>query len=142
MGRTVRTQHANGQINAAGRPHVGRCRFGSSQRTGLYASSSSRWKRLRAPFAIESAPLKERLIELRNEIAAETEAHQRLERERETIHGEQKRIRENLDSLGDRIMHFCFDEGWIKQKPKSRAVEITPLGTRKFREVFGLRLDT
>jgi DNA-binding transcriptional ArsR family regulator len=44
--------------------------------------------------------------------------------------------------LGDRIMHFCFDEGWIKQKPKSRAVEITPLGTRKFREVFGLRLDT
>lgn len=44
--------------------------------------------------------------------------------------------------LGDRIMHFCFDEGWIKQKPKSRVVDITPLGTRKFREVFGLRLDT
>ena len=43
--------------------------------------------------------------------------------------------------LGDRIMHFCFDEGWIKQKPKSRVVEITPLGTRKFREQFGLRLD-
>ena len=44
--------------------------------------------------------------------------------------------------LGDRIMHFCFDEGWIKQKPKDRVVEITPLGVRKFREVFGLRLDT
>ena len=44
--------------------------------------------------------------------------------------------------LGDRIMHFCFDEGWIKQKPRSRVVDITPLGTRKFREVFGLRLDT
>jgi DNA-binding transcriptional ArsR family regulator len=43
--------------------------------------------------------------------------------------------------LGDRIMHFCFDEGWIKQKPKDRAVKITPLGTRKFREEFGLRLD-
>ena len=43
--------------------------------------------------------------------------------------------------LGDRIMHFCFDEGWIKQKPKSRVVEVTALGTRKFREVFGLRLD-
>jgi DNA-binding transcriptional ArsR family regulator len=43
--------------------------------------------------------------------------------------------------LGDRIMHFCFDEGWIKQKPKDRAVAITPLGVRKFREQFGLRLD-
>ena len=43
--------------------------------------------------------------------------------------------------LGDRIMHFCFDEGWIKQKPKTRVVEITPLGTRKFREQFGLRLE-
>ena len=40
--------------------------------------------------------------------------------------------------LGDRIMHFCFDEGWIKQKPKSRVVDITPLGTRKFRELFKL----
>jgi DNA-binding transcriptional ArsR family regulator len=40
--------------------------------------------------------------------------------------------------LGDRIMHFCFDEGWIKQKPKTRVVEITPLGTRKFREHFEL----
>ena len=40
--------------------------------------------------------------------------------------------------FGDRIMHFCFDEGWIKQKPKSRVVEITPLGTRKFRELFKL----
>jgi DNA-binding transcriptional ArsR family regulator len=43
--------------------------------------------------------------------------------------------------LGDRIMHFCFDQNWIKNKPKSRVVEITPLGTRRFREVFGLRLD-
>jgi DNA-binding transcriptional ArsR family regulator len=43
--------------------------------------------------------------------------------------------------LGDRIMHFCFDEGWIRQKPKTRVVEITPLGVRKFREQFGLRLD-
>jgi DNA-binding transcriptional ArsR family regulator len=43
--------------------------------------------------------------------------------------------------LGDRIMHFCFDEGWIKHQPKSRVVEITPLGVRKFRDVFGLRLD-
>ncbi|HKY85503.1 MAG TPA: winged helix-turn-helix domain-containing protein [Pseudorhodoplanes sp.] len=43
--------------------------------------------------------------------------------------------------LGDRIMHFCFDEGWIKQKPKSRVVDVTPLGARKFHEVFGLRMD-
>jgi len=43
--------------------------------------------------------------------------------------------------LGQRIMHFCFDEGWIKQKPKSRVVDVTPLGVRKFREVFGLRLE-
>lgn len=43
--------------------------------------------------------------------------------------------------LGDRIMHFCFDEGWIKQKPKSRVVDVTPLGVRKFREQFGLRMD-
>ncbi len=43
--------------------------------------------------------------------------------------------------LGQRIMHFCFDEGWIRQKPKSRVVGITPLGLRKFREEFGLRLD-
>ena len=44
--------------------------------------------------------------------------------------------------LGQRIMHFCFDEGWTRNKPKSRVVEITPLGVRKFREEFGLRLDT
>ena len=43
--------------------------------------------------------------------------------------------------LGDRIMHFCFDNHWIKNKPRSRVVEVTALGTRKFRDVFGLRLD-
>jgi DNA-binding transcriptional ArsR family regulator len=43
--------------------------------------------------------------------------------------------------LGQRVRQFCFDKGWIKQKPKSRVVEITPLGVRKLREEFGLRMD-
>jgi len=43
--------------------------------------------------------------------------------------------------LGAGIARFCFEKGWAKQKPRSRVVEVTPLGTRKFRELFGLRLD-
>ena len=46
-----------------------------------------------------------------------------------------------MGQLGQRIRQFCFDKGWIRQKPKSRVVEVTPLGLRKFREELGLRLD-
>ena len=41
--------------------------------------------------------------------------------------------------LGARIMDHCLEAGWIRRSRSSRAVEITPLGARKFRDVFGLR---
>jgi DNA-binding transcriptional ArsR family regulator len=44
-------------------------------------------------------------------------------------------------TLGSRLMHHCLEAGWVRRKAGSRAVEMTPLGVRKFRDVFGLRLD-
>lgn len=44
-------------------------------------------------------------------------------------------------TLGARIASACFDDGWVKRKPQSRIVEITTLGRRKFRDVYGLRLE-
>jgi hypothetical protein len=44
-------------------------------------------------------------------------------------------------TLGARITGACFDAGWVKRKPQSRVEEITTLGRRKFREVYGLRLE-
>jgi hypothetical protein len=43
--------------------------------------------------------------------------------------------------LGARIMSHSLDAAWIRRSASSRVVEITPLGARKFREVFGLQLD-
>jgi DNA-binding transcriptional ArsR family regulator len=43
-------------------------------------------------------------------------------------------------TLGTRIMTHCLDTGWIRRKPGNRIIDITPLGTRKFAEMFGLRL--
>lgn len=42
-------------------------------------------------------------------------------------------------TLGARIMDHCLEAGWIKRSRSSRVVEVTPLGARKFRDVFGLR---
>ena len=42
------------------------------------------------------------IVQLRQQAATLEEQIKKLEKERETIHGEQKRIRENLQSLGDR----------------------------------------
>jgi hypothetical protein len=44
-------------------------------------------------------------------------------------------------TLGTRLMQYCLEAGWLRRKAGSRAVDITPLGVRKFRDVFGLRLD-
>jgi DNA-binding transcriptional ArsR family regulator len=44
-------------------------------------------------------------------------------------------------TLGTRIMAHCLDTGWIKRKPQSRVVDVTPLGARRLRELFGLRVD-
>lgn len=41
--------------------------------------------------------------------------------------------------LGTRIMTHCLDAGWLRRKSASRLLDITPLGERKFSEVFGLR---
>ena len=43
-------------------------------------------------------------------------------------------------TLGSRIMTQCLQSGWIRRAAKSRAVDITPLGVRKLREVYGLSL--
>lgn len=42
-------------------------------------------------------------------------------------------------TLGTRIMTCCFEQGWIRRKPDSRIIAITPLGERKFADLFGLR---
>lgn len=44
-------------------------------------------------------------------------------------------------TLGTRFMHHCLEAGWVRRKAGGRAVNVTPLGMRKFRDVFGLRLD-
>ena len=44
-------------------------------------------------------------------------------------------------ALGARIKDHCLQSGWIRRDANSRAVDITPLGLRTFRDVFGLRLD-
>ena len=44
-------------------------------------------------------------------------------------------------TLGTRLMNHCLEAGWVRRKAESRAVDLTPLGVRKFRDVFGLRLD-
>jgi len=42
-------------------------------------------------------------------------------------------------TLGTQIKDHCLEAGWIKRDRANRAVEITSLGARKFREVFGLQ---
>ena len=42
-------------------------------------------------------------------------------------------------TLGTQIKDHCLSAGWIKRDPASRAVEISALGKRRFREVFGLQ---
>jgi len=44
-------------------------------------------------------------------------------------------------TLGARIAQSAFDAGWVKRKPRSRVVDITPLGRRKFRDIYGLRIE-
>jgi hypothetical protein len=42
--------------------------------------------------------------------------------------------------LGTRILMHCLESGWIRRKSGNRILDITPLGKRKFLEIFGLRL--
>ena len=43
--------------------------------------------------------------------------------------------------LGQRIAEACFRAGWIRRARRARAVEVTALGRRKFREVYGVDLS-
>ena len=43
-------------------------------------------------------------------------------------------------TLGAAIKDHCFAAGWISRTTGSRAVTVTTLGARKFREVFGVQL--
>lgn len=43
-------------------------------------------------------------------------------------------------TLGTRILMHCLEAGWIRRKSGNRILDITPLGERKFLEIFGLRL--
>jgi hypothetical protein len=40
--------------------------------------------------------------------------------------------------FGAMVCSHCVQQGWLLQKPKSRALELTPGGARRFREWFGL----
>ncbi len=44
-------------------------------------------------------------------------------------------------TLGTRILNHCVEAGWVRRKAESRVLDVTPLGRRKFREIFGLQLD-
>jgi hypothetical protein len=54
------------------------------------------------------------VMELRQQTAGIEEQIKRLEKERETIHAEQKRIRENLQSLGDRSAEKELRERFVR----------------------------
>lgn len=41
-------------------------------------------------------------------------------------------------TLGAALAARCFDLGWIRRNPGSRAVSVTPAGERGFRESFGI----
>jgi DNA-binding transcriptional ArsR family regulator len=45
-------------------------------------------------------------------------------------------------TLGTRIMNHCLDAGWVRRVSASRTLEVTPLGKRKFSELFGLRFGS
>jgi DNA-binding transcriptional ArsR family regulator len=40
--------------------------------------------------------------------------------------------------LGAAICSHCFDRGWVRRRAADRALDVTPLGTRAFREDFGV----
>jgi DNA-binding transcriptional ArsR family regulator len=44
-------------------------------------------------------------------------------------------------TLGTRFKSSFFEQGWIRQRSGSRAVELTTLGRGKFRDVYGLNVD-
>jgi predicted nucleic acid-binding Zn-ribbon protein len=54
------------------------------------------------------------VIELRQEMGRHEENLARLEKEREKIHAEQKRIRENLQALGDRTSEKELRERFVR----------------------------
>ena len=41
-------------------------------------------------------------------------------------------------TLGTRIMAHCLDKGWLRRNPANRILDVTPLGARKFKEIFNL----
>ena len=45
-------------------------------------------------------------------------------------------------TLGTRIKESFLAQGWIAQKPASRTVEVTRLGRRKIRDIYGVRLES
>jgi hypothetical protein len=71
--------------------------------------------------------LLQQVVELRQQAAGFEEQWQRLETERETIHGEQKRIRENLQAVGDRSAEKELRERWVRtlgaQEDRLEAIE-------------------
>jgi hypothetical protein len=71
--------------------------------------------------------LLEKVVELRQEQAGLDEQIQRLEKERGTIHAEQKRIRENLLALGDRSAEKELRERFVRtlgtQEDRLEAIE-------------------
>lgn len=44
-------------------------------------------------------------------------------------------------TLGARIALSCFGAGWVKRMPRSRVLQVTPLGRKKFRDIYGLRME-
>jgi hypothetical protein len=43
--------------------------------------------------------------------------------------------------LGATICSHSFEAGWTRRIPASRAVLVTPIGQRIFREIFGAKLS-
>jgi hypothetical protein len=43
-------------------------------------------------------------------------------------------------SAGAAIAKHCFEHGWTKRQPNSRAIRITPIGIRAFDELFGVKV--
>lgn len=79
-----------------------------------------------------TAQVLKQVVELRGQQAAIDEQIKRLEQERTTIHAEQKRIRENLQSLGDRPSEKDLRERFVRT-----------LGTQEDRlEAIGREVET
>jgi len=43
--------------------------------------------------------------------------------------------------LGARIAASCFEHGWVRRWPRERTVDVTPLGRKRLREVYGVQIE-